>query len=115
MNITKQTVKTHHVTNRTIKLNHEDIVDMLRAKGILRAGETVEKVFFAIPGGGDYSNRDMEIDDEDPIHVVTLSYGTIPDDPHPCMAFICQECSEPTPEYLRYQDTMICTGCGSCA
>lgn len=55
----------------------EEILGALRAQGLLPArspyGTTNEKVFISIPGGGDWSNTDLDVSDEDPlrVHIVT--------------------------------------------
>ena len=58
---------------RQIKITNHDIISMLRKKGLVTNKETITKVFVSIPGGGDWSNTDMNINDEDPIQITVES------------------------------------------
>lgn len=51
-------------TVEVFELNAQDILKLFKQKG---NGRT--KVQFHVPGGGDWSNCDIEIDDEHPITV----------------------------------------------
>lgn len=65
----KSTSETEGV--KVISLTGQDIINLLFAK----AGEMLKfdesSVKFHVPGGGDYSNMDLDITEEDPI-VVTI-------------------------------------------
>ncbi len=54
--------KTH-----TITLNREVIIDLLRKEGI-EVGASVE-IFVSVPGGGDWSNTDLDISHSRPVTV----------------------------------------------
>ncbi len=54
--------KTH-----TITLNREVIIDLLRKEGI-EVGASVE-IFVSVPGGGDWSNTDLDISASCPLIV----------------------------------------------
>ena len=53
------------VTTTTLKLEAKDILDMLR----IPEDATDINVWIAIPGGGDYSNMDLNVDAATPIRV----------------------------------------------
>lgn len=56
-----KTIKTkYHVT-----VTHDDIVEYLKSKGHDVPGDCV--VTFKVPGGGDWSHMDVDIDDENPV------------------------------------------------
>lgn len=65
-----KSVKTHTITTQrhTITLQGRDVINMLRKDGY----EIPDKatVTFTVPGGGDWSNCALDLDDEDqPIEV----------------------------------------------
>lgn len=69
---TKRNVQNTH----KIKLTHEDILEMVRAKYAEISGEVITaNVFFSVPRGGDYSGMDVEIDEENVINVVVTTQG----------------------------------------
>jgi hypothetical protein len=51
----------------TINLNRQHIIELLKASGVPVALDSC--VCFQVPGGGDYSNTEIEITDDDPIIV----------------------------------------------
>lgn len=63
---------------RTIKLDNEDIINMLREKGIIADNETIKEVFVRVPGGGDYSNMNLDINDEECVQVILHSNPEFP-------------------------------------
>lgn len=64
----KFTSNNHETTE--IKLSGQDIIDLLRvSKPELFGDITTAKVTFRVPGGGDYSNMTLDIEESDPIHV----------------------------------------------
>lgn len=74
----KPTITTTTTVKREgkIELSNVDIVEFLIHKGLIEKAEEVEEVFVRVPGGGDYSNHDLTIDDETSITVVlkTVQY-----------------------------------------
>lgn len=63
---------------RTIKLSNEDIIEMLREKKIIADNETIKMVFVRVPGGGDYSNTNLDINDEECVQVILHSSPEFP-------------------------------------
>jgi hypothetical protein len=64
----KCVVTSKHV--HTIKLTREDIVEFLRFKNVdLPSSLSAIKIDVTVPGGGDWSNMALDIDDECPIEV----------------------------------------------
>jgi hypothetical protein len=61
--ITSKTKTTYHLTN-------EDIIGMLKETGRIGKDSTITQVAFRVPGGGDYSNMTLDIEESDPIIVV---------------------------------------------
>lgn len=49
-----------------LALNSEDIIRMLRTRFTIPDNA---KVFIHVPGGGDYSNMDLDVDEETPLQV----------------------------------------------
>jgi len=67
-------VKTRVLNQQTvlIQLNEDDIIDMLIRNGKLENNFKSASVQFHVPGGGDWSNMAIDIDDKDPICVVAI-------------------------------------------
>ncbi len=58
----------------TITLTGRDILDLLKEKYPEHFASTYRsKVYFAVPGGGDYSNCDVDIDTECPVHITLIT------------------------------------------
>lgn len=64
-------VSTVKTTVSTIELNRQDIVNFLLQNGYFQKGVDFESmdIFVKVPGGGDYSNCTLDIDDC-PINIV---------------------------------------------
>ena len=70
MNVTTTTKKT---TRKTIKIGYTDILEFLvYKKQIDLSKQSVESITFPVPGGGNYSNMDIDIQD-DSISIVVQS------------------------------------------
>lgn len=61
-------VKTSVVTDHTVELTNADIVELIEKRLDLTI-ENRAQVFVRVPGGGDWSNTALEIDEECPIVV----------------------------------------------
>lgn len=57
-------------TTRTVKLTAEDIISQLRARGIEVPLYSTVKVYFTVPGGGDWSGENVDIDKDNPITII---------------------------------------------
>lgn len=57
-----------HTTKGSIELNAADVVELLRARADIPAAATM-RVYFAVPGGGDWSNTDIDVDDRNPLRL----------------------------------------------
>jgi len=57
-------------TTTTIKLNAEDLMELLHASGITFHSNSHYDISFHVPGGGDWSHQDINISNDDPITVV---------------------------------------------
>lgn len=62
-----KTEKITGVTEGSIKLTAADLLGLLWPNG--PTGAMMTRVYFTIPGGGDRSNMQIDIDDENPIRV----------------------------------------------
>jgi hypothetical protein len=64
-------VRVERTEKCSIELNASDLVDLLRKGGyhIPPAATSNMRVYFAVPGGGDWSNTDVAIDDRNPVYV----------------------------------------------
>lgn len=58
MKTTSRTVTAHNA-----EITRSDILEFLRAKGVIADNAVVEQVSVRVPGGGDYSNCDILIND----------------------------------------------------
>jgi len=67
----KITRKTETVQHTRIQITGRDILRLVSGK-VKVTKET--RVFFSVPGGGDYSGMDIEIDIDNPITVSSKSY-----------------------------------------
>ena len=64
------TSKTVTITERhEVRLDGQRIYDMLQGAGYLLSTASDFKVYFSVPGGGDWSNQDIEIDKDCPVIV----------------------------------------------
>lgn len=57
------------IRRKTIRINRTDIIDFLLSKGEIGESESVKKVYVAVPGGGSWSNTDLEIEHDDEVIV----------------------------------------------
>lgn len=62
--------KTETVT--TYKLTEKDLLEMLIDTGKIDKRDSV-KIYFQVPGGGDYSNMALDIDEHSPIILTVTS------------------------------------------
>lgn len=62
-------MKTEMKTTRevTVELDYDDLVELMKAKGLQINGDA--KFFVKVPGGGDWSNQDLLIDNDVPLLV----------------------------------------------
>ena len=73
--VVRETTKT-----QTVELAGHEILDMLRRHGIgIPEGVPVE-VFVCVPGGGDYSNTSLDVDEDCPVTVRWKTQETEVDD-----------------------------------
>ena len=66
--------KVSETTSKTTSVYHltgADIISMLKETGRIPEDADITKVEFRVPGGGDYSNMTLDIDEDAPI-VVTV-------------------------------------------
>lgn len=63
---TKRVVKTE---SHELELNRDDMLELLRKAGHEIPEHAALQVYFAVPGGGDWSNTDVDIDSKNPIRV----------------------------------------------
>lgn len=63
----KETVT--RVTKRSIELTAIDIRSLIRATGTEISDAAELRVYFAVPGGGNWSNTDIDIDNLNPVYV----------------------------------------------
>lgn len=63
-------IKSVITETKTYLLTDTDFVEFLLFKGVILAKEDNISVFVRVPGGGDWSNTDLEIDDEHPVNIV---------------------------------------------
>lgn len=66
-----KTVSTTTITQNTIELSRNDIIDLLRTKGLDIPDTCV--VEFHVPGGGDYSNSDIVVSEQSPVSVTWMT------------------------------------------
>ncbi len=70
---------TSTITTRqhTVRLSDDDLVELLRqelkAQGVKFLPEGKIEVFVSVPGGGDYSSTDLEIDEGTPLTIRWMS------------------------------------------
>lgn len=60
------------VRTGTLELDANDVLELLTRAGHIPptpAADTSLRVYFAVPGGGDWSNTDIDISKEHPIYV----------------------------------------------
>lgn len=68
--IDNKTVTVIRTEKRSFEMNRGDIAAALRALGVALPKDPVEvRIYFAVPGGGDWSNTDIDIDDKNPVRV----------------------------------------------
>lgn len=68
-NKTKRVVRTKEVS---MELSAADILELLRRAGHdvpASAASSGLRIYFAVPGGGDWSNTDIDIDEKHPLYV----------------------------------------------
>lgn len=73
-NLTPLGIRTHttHTTKTTIKLNGRQIIELLNGSITDEIPDNAV-VTFSIPGGGDWSNQNLDFKDDS---LVTISYST---------------------------------------
>lgn len=65
IDVATRTERQHHVM-----LTDEDLQEMLEAAGIqIPANTTDVRIYFSVPGGGDWSNMNVDIDVHNPVHI----------------------------------------------
>ena len=76
-------MKTETVTKRKVtttethfELSHLDLMEYLETKGFKFDHSYDIRAFVAIPGGGDWSNTDLGVGPDCPIHVVVTNITT---------------------------------------
>jgi len=74
MKVDKHTVTSKVVTSH-LELSNLDILvlvqDSLKEHGIeIKSSYTKSKVYVRVPGGGDYSNTDLTIDEDNPVRIL---------------------------------------------
>lgn len=57
------------VEENELRLEGLDIGMLLRSAGLIPGDQTIDSVTFRVPGGGDYSNMNVEIDADAPVIV----------------------------------------------
>lgn len=70
--ISHKSIKRTTTTSGSIELNAADIAELLRKAGVEIPASAVTsgmRVYFAVPGGGNWSNTDVDIDDKNPVRV----------------------------------------------
>jgi hypothetical protein len=69
--IQNKSVRVERTEKCSIELNAADIVELLRKAGheIPPAASSSMSVYFAVPGGGDWSNMHATIDERHPVYV----------------------------------------------
>jgi len=70
MNKTIKTAETREVKER-IELNYEDILEYLSFKGVIESAPQSMEVFVDIPGGADWSNTELRIQDSPVVIEIT--------------------------------------------
>lgn len=59
--------KTEITKNVTLEITKNDIIEWLLSKGEIP--NDYAEVYFSVPGGGDWSNMDISIDEDNPIFI----------------------------------------------
>jgi hypothetical protein len=59
-------------SRRTLRLTREDMLQALRLLGVEISEDASVTIRMHVPGGGDWSNTDLDVDDENPIEVTIL-------------------------------------------
>lgn len=67
MNATTQVTTTRR---KTIRINREDIIKFLKSEGQVTDDGDVKKVYVQVPGGGDWSNTELDIQHDDEVIVI---------------------------------------------
>jgi hypothetical protein len=52
-----------------IELNAVDVIELVRKAGHTVPASAAVRIYFAVPGGGDWSNTDIDIDDRNPVRI----------------------------------------------
>lgn len=66
----KKISQTTSKTATTYHLTQHDIISMLKETGRIDDLAEIKRIAFKVPGGGDYSNMVLDIDESDPIIVI---------------------------------------------
>jgi hypothetical protein len=70
----KLNATTNQIATTKITITGKDILELLKAKYPEHFRlSTKSKVTFQVPGGGDYSNMELDIDSENPIHIELIT------------------------------------------
>lgn len=64
-----KTVKIVRTEEQSIEIDEHQLHQMIQAAGIKIPDKAVVRIYFAVPGGGDWSNIDIDIDAKNPIRV----------------------------------------------
>ncbi len=69
--ISNKSVKVVRHEEGSVELNAADIVELVRKAGVIPDSFVAAnmRVYFAVPGGGDWTNTDIDIDDKHPVRV----------------------------------------------
>lgn len=73
----RETKSIERIVTRRLEVNGKDLIEKFIAEA--PNGAQV-KVYVAIPGGGDYSNMDLDIEDDFPVHLEYTFSETLRDE-----------------------------------
>lgn len=71
----KEDTKRSAVEETTIKIDRDDLIEYLTEKGYRVPDDA--KVFVPVPGGGDWSNMDLDIGKADERALITVSWESV--------------------------------------
>jgi len=67
------TISPQTKTTKRYEFNRSDVIKALIAYGFLPKNEKVTEVYAKVPGGGDWSNMNLDIENDSPLLVETES------------------------------------------
>lgn len=73
MNVTTSTT---HTQRKTIRISREDIIRFLQSEGHVKDEDDVKEVYVKVPGGGDWSNTNLDIEHDDEVVVEVVETST---------------------------------------